>query len=163
VSEARDVRIGVGVDAHPFEVGRPLILGGVQIDHPSGLAGHSDGDALSHAVVDAVLGAAGLGDIGTLFPSTDERWQGASSLGFIVHAAVLLRSAGLGVANIDATVICESPRIAPHRQTIAVHLAESLGISTAQVSVKGTTTDGMGFTGRGEGIAAIVVALVEPV
>jgi 2-C-methyl-D-erythritol 2,4-cyclodiphosphate synthase len=157
------VRIGVGVDAHPFQSGRPLILGGVQIDHPSGLAGHSDGDALSHAVVDAVLGAAGLGDIGTLFPSTDERWRGASSLGFIAHAAVLIRSAGLGVANIDATVICESPLIAPHRQMIAVNLAESLGIATAEVSVKGTTTDGMGFTGRGEGIAAIVVALVEAV
>lgn len=156
------MRIGVGFDAHPFETGRPLVLGGVEISHPSGLAGHSDGDVLAHAVVDAVLGAAGLGDIGSHFPDTHERWRGASSLGFVEHAVSLLASAGLRVANVDATVVCETPRIASVRDGIIERLSSALGVAAAQVSVKGTTTDRMGFTGRGEGIAAVAVALVEP-
>ena len=157
------MRVGIGFDAHPFEAGRPLILGGVEFDHAMGLAGHSDGDVLAHAVVDAVLGAAGLGDVGTHFPDSDDRWRGASSLGFVSHVAALVSDAGLRILNVDATVVCEAPRISIARERIVERLAASLGVGPESVGVKGTTADRMGFTGRGEGIAAVAVALVGPV
>lgn len=155
------MRVGIGIDAHAFEAGRRLVLGGVEIPHPSGLAGHSDGDVLAHAVVDAVLGAAALGDIGTHFPDSDARWRDASSLEFLRHVAVLVAADGARIANVDATVICQAPRIEPVRDQMIERLASSLGVAVADVSVKGTTTDRMGFTGRGDGIAAVAVALLE--
>jgi 2-C-methyl-D-erythritol 2,4-cyclodiphosphate synthase len=152
-------RIGVGFDAHRFAPGRPLMLGTVALDHPQGLAGHSDGDVLTHAVVDAILGAAGLGDIGTHFPSDDPAIAGAASSVFLERAIALARSARYRVLNVDATIVCEAPRIDPWREKIAAALS-AWGIPA--VSVKATTSDGMGFTGRGEGIAAFAVALLEP-
>lgn len=154
------MRVGLGFDAHPFEPGRTLFLGGVAIEHDRGLAGHSDGDVLAHAIVDAVLGAVGLGDIGEHFPSTDERWKDAPSLQFVAAAAASVRAAGFRVENLDATVICEEPRLGPHREEMEARLAQALGVSRNQVHVKATTTDGMGFTGRREGVAAIAVALL---
>ena len=144
------VHTGIGYDAHRLEAGYPLWLGGVHIDFESGLAGHSDGDALVHALVDAILGAAGLGDIGTHFPSSDPQYRGASSIRFLQHAAGLLNQKGWRVTNLDATIIAEHPR-----------LAQSLGLAQAQVNIKSTTSDGMGFTGRGEGIAAFAIATIE--
>lgn len=155
------MRIGIGSDAHRFADGRPLVLGCVLVDHPTGLAGHSDGDVLSHAVVDAVLGAAGLGDIGTHFPSSDERWRDASSDVFLEQVRSLVEGAGYRVANVDAVVVCEFPQIAPYREKMQAALASALGVDPAAVSVKGTTTDTMGFTGRGEGIAALAAVLLE--
>jgi 2-C-methyl-D-erythritol 4-phosphate cytidylyltransferase/2-C-methyl-D-erythritol 2,4-cyclodiphosphate synthase len=155
------VRAGLGFDAHRFAEGRELVLGGVLLDHPAGLAGHSDGDVLSHAVVDALLGAAGLGDIGAHFPSSDERWRDASSDVFLEHARAAVEGAGLRVGNVDCVVICESPRIAVYREKMCAAIASALGIDAAAVSVKATTADTMGFTGRGEGIAAIAVAMLE--
>lgn len=149
-------RVGIGYDSHRFVTGRPLIIGGVTIEFDRGLAGHSDADVLAHAVTDAVLGAAGAGDIGTHFPPTDDRWRDADSI-------ELLRTvvAGLDgrVVNVDATVICERPPINPHRDAIEKRLGSALG---APVSVKATTNEGLGAIGRGEGIAAIAVALFEP-
>ena len=152
-------RIGLGFDAHRFERGRALLLGTIPVDHPSGLAGHSDGDVLTHAIVDAVLGAAGLGDIGAHFPSEDAKWENADSAIFLSHAVAAAASAGYRVVNVDATLICEEPRLAGYREKIEAALAAAIGAGV--VSVKATTTDGMGFTGRGEGIAAIAVALLE--
>ena len=148
------MRVGIGFDAHRFEAGRMLVLGTIAIDHDRGLAGHSDGDVLTHAIVDAILGAAGLGDIGTHFPSSDERWKDADSLIFLQELSVL-GLAGFEVVNVDATVICEEPRLEPYRFKMQEALTSAIG---AEVSVKATTTDTMGFTGRGEGIAAIAVA-----
>jgi 2-C-methyl-D-erythritol 2,4-cyclodiphosphate synthase len=153
------VRVGLGFDAHRFEHGRALLLGTIPIDHPSGLAGHSDGDVLTHAIVDAVLGAAGLGDIGTHFPSEDASWENADSAVFLAHAITAAASAGYRVANVDATVICEQPRLEGYREKIESALDAAIG--GGPVSVKATTTDGMGFSGRGEGIAAIAVVLLE--
>jgi 2-C-methyl-D-erythritol 2,4-cyclodiphosphate synthase len=155
------VRTGIGYDAHRLEAGRPLWLGGVQIDFEAGLAGHSDGDALVHALVDAMLGAAALGDIGTHFPSSDPRYRGASSILFLQHAAGLLEQQGWRVANLDATIIAEGPRLASHYDNMRKTIAESLGLAQAQVNIKSTTSDGMGFTGRGEGIAAFAIATIE--
>ena len=138
-----------------------MVLGGVLVDHPDGLAGHSDGDVLSHAVVDAVLGAAGLGDIGTHFPSSDERWRDAPGRIFLERAAAMTAGSGFLIANVDVTVICEEPRLDAYREKMQSSIAGSLGIGTDRVSVKATTTDGMGFTGRGEGIAAIAVAALD--
>lgn len=137
------------------------MLGGVTIEHPVGLAGHSDADVLCHAVVDAVLGAGGLGDIGTHFPSTEDRWRGAPGERFLEGARDLLLAGGLRVVNVDATVVCESPRISAHREKMEATIASALGLEPGRVSVKATSTDGMGFTGRDEGIAAFAVALVE--
>jgi len=149
-------RVGIGYDVHRLAFGRSLVVGGVEIDFDRGLAGHSDADVLAHAVTDAVLGAAGAGDIGTHFPPTDDRWRDADSI-------ELLRTvvAGLDgrVVNVDATVICERPPINPHRDAIEKRLGSALG---APVSVKATTNEGLGAIGRGEGIAAIAVALFEP-
>lgn len=151
----------MGFDAHRFAEDRPLILGTLRVNHSFGLAGHSDGDVLTHAIVDAVLGAAGLGDIGTHFPSGDDRWQGAESALFLRETARLVRLAGLRILNLDATVICETPRIAPLRGGIESAIAAVLDLSFERVCVKATTTDGMGFTGRGEGMAAYAVALLD--
>lgn len=161
---ASDLRIGLGVDAHALEEGPPLVLGGVRLDHPRGLAGHSDGDVVAHALTDAVLGAAGLGDIGSLFPSDDARFHGADSLGLLAEAYALVRAAGFELVNADCVVIGEEPRIAPHRAEMRSRLAGALGVDASSVNVRATTTDRLGFTGRGEGLAAEAVALlrVEP-
>jgi 2-C-methyl-D-erythritol 2,4-cyclodiphosphate synthase len=154
-----DVRIGIGVDAHALAEGVPLVLGGVRIDHPRGLAGHSDGDVLAHALIDAVLGAAGLGDIGSLFPSGDERHRGASSLDLLREAYAQVVGAGWRLVNADCVLVGEEPRIAAHREEMRRRLAEAVG--EGEVNVRATTTDGLGYTGRGEGLAAHAVALLE--
>ncbi len=153
------MRVGIGVDAHALEDGVPLVLGGVRLDHPRGLAGHSDGDVLAHALVDAVLGAAGLGDIGSLFPSGDERFRGADSLELLREAYRQVHAAGWTLVNADCVLVGEEPRIAPHREEMRRRLSEALG--GGEVNVRATTTDGLGFTGRGEGLAAHAVALLE--
>ena len=150
-------RVGLGVDAHAFADGVPLVLGGVRFESPRGLAGHSDGDVITHALIDAVLGAAGLGDIGSLFPSDSSTPQGVSSLDLLRDALERVRGAGYSVANADCVLIGEEPRIASRREEMAVALGDILG---APVSVRATTTDKLGFTGRGEGLAAQAVALV---
>jgi 2-C-methyl-D-erythritol 2,4-cyclodiphosphate synthase len=157
------VRVGQGFDAHAFGEGRRLVLGGIVFEGETGLAGHSDGDVLTHAVIDALLGAAGLGDIGGHFPSTDERWRDADSIEMLKHVVRLVSQAGLRPLNIDATVIAMKPRLAPHTVALRQNLAMALGIEASRVSVKATTTDGLGALGRGEGIAAMAVALLEEV
>lgn len=154
------MRVGTGFDAHPFVAGRPLMLGCVEIPFDRGLEGHSDADVLAHAVIDALLGAAGLGDIGTHFPP-DERSAGASGAALLTATASLLSGAAVSIVNIDAVVICQAPAVAPYRLMMASAMAEALGIGPGRISVKGTTSDGMGFTGRGEGIAASAVALIR--
>ena len=156
-----ELRIGLGVDAHAFEVGVPLVLGGLTVDHPRGLAGHSDGDVIAHALTDAVLGAAGLGDIGSLFPPGDERWEGADSLELLRDAYARVREAGFELVNADCVLIGQEPRIAPHREEMRLRLADALGVEPDRVNVRATTTDALGFTGRGEGLAAEAVALLE--
>ena len=151
-------RVGIGFDAHALEEGVPLVLGGVRLDHPRGLAGHSDGDVLAHALVDAVLGAAGLGDIGTLFPSGDERFRGADSLDLLREAYRQVRDAGWELVNADCMLVGEEPRIAEHRDEMRRRLSDALG--GGEVNVRATTTDRLGFTGRGEGLAAHAVALL---
>jgi 2-C-methyl-D-erythritol 2,4-cyclodiphosphate synthase len=152
------VRVGLGVDAHAFADGVPLVLGGVAFDSPRGLAGHSDGDVITHALIDAVLGAAGLGDIGSLFPSDTSTPAGISSLELLRDAVAQVRDAGYVVVNADCVLVGEQPRIGPRRAELERVLGE---IVAAPVSVRATTTDGLGFTGRGEGLAAQAVALVE--
>ena len=159
---ASDLRVAIGVDAHAFAEGIPLVLGGVEIGHERGLAGHSDGDVLTHALIDAMLGGAGLGDIGSMFSSDDARWQGARSLDLLADASAAVRAAGYELVNADCVLVGEEPRIAPHREEMAARLAEAIGAAREQVSVRATTTDGLGFTGRREGLAAYVVALVKP-
>ena len=156
-----DLRVGIGVDAHAFEEGVRLVLGGVRIDHPRGLAGHSDGDVLAHALTDALLGAAGLEDIGALFPSDDERWRGADSLDLLARAYEQVRAAGWELVNADCVLVGEEPRLAPHRDEMRARLAGALGADAGQVAVRATTTDGLGFAGRGEGLAAHAVALLR--
>ncbi|PWU24568.1 MAG: 2-C-methyl-D-erythritol 2,4-cyclodiphosphate synthase [Candidatus Rokuibacteriota bacterium] len=155
-----DVRVGTGFDAHAFAEGVPLVLGGVSIDHSRGLAGHSDGDVITHALIDAVLGAAGLGDIGSLFPTEDDAFSGASSLDLLANAYIGVREAGLELVNADCVLIGEEPRIAPHREQMRGRLATVLGAVPDAVNVRATTTDRLGFTGRGEGLAALAVALL---
>jgi 2-C-methyl-D-erythritol 2,4-cyclodiphosphate synthase len=155
------MRIGNGYDVHAFTPGRPLVLGGVTIPYELGLAGHSDADTVIHAVVDALLGAAALGDIGTHFPSNDERWKDQPSSVFLDYTYTLLLQHGWHISNIDATIIAQRPRMAPHIQAMRAHLTEHLRLTLEQVSVKATTTDGLGFTGRSEGIACYAVALIE--
>jgi len=147
--------VGIGYDSHRFAEGRRLVLGGVEVDHEVGLAGHSDADVLTHAVIDALLGASGGGDIGTLFPDDDERWRDADSIDLLRTAVGTI---GGRIVNIDATVICERPRLAAHREEMERLLAEA---TSARVSVKATSNEGMGWIGRGEGIACIAVAAVE--
>jgi 2-C-methyl-D-erythritol 2,4-cyclodiphosphate synthase len=155
-----DLRIGLGVDAHAFGDGVPLVLGGVTIDHPRGLVGHSDGDVVAHALTDALLGAAGLADIGALFPSGDERHRGANSLELLADAYRQVREAGFALVNADCVLIGQEPRIAPHREAMRDRLAGALGVPRERVNVRATTTDRLGFTGRGEGLAAEAVALL---
>ena len=153
------VRTGIGVDTHAFARGRPLILGGVDIPHEEGLAGHSDADVLTHAVIDALLGAAGLGDIGQHFPDTDERFEDADSLELLRTVVVFLEENGFRIVHVDATVMMERPKLAPHRPAIRERLAGVL--AGASVSVKATTGERMGFVGREEGVAALAVATLE--
>ncbi|MBA2298055.1 MAG: 2-C-methyl-D-erythritol 2,4-cyclodiphosphate synthase [Actinobacteria bacterium] len=156
-----ELRIGLGIDAHAFAKGIPLVLGGVAIDHPSGLAGHSDGDVIAHALTDALLGAAGLADIGALFPSSDERWRDADSLELLQDAYAQVRAAGYALVNADCVLIGQEPTIAPHREEMRRRLAGALGVASGLVNVRATTTDRLGFTGRGDGLAAEAVALLE--
>jgi 2-C-methyl-D-erythritol 2,4-cyclodiphosphate synthase len=156
-----DLRIGMGVDAHAFADGVRLVLGGVEIEHPQGLAGHSDGDVISHALIDAILGAAGLGDIGALFPPDDPRWHGSDSLDLLALAYEQVRAAGYALVNADCVLVGERPRIASHREEMRRRLAGALAVEPARVNVRATTTDGLGFTGRGEGLAAEAVVLLE--
>jgi 2-C-methyl-D-erythritol 2,4-cyclodiphosphate synthase len=156
-----DLRIGTGIDAHAFEAGVPLVLGGVEIDHPSGLAGHSDGDVIAHALTDAVLGAAGLADIGALFPSEGAAGHGTDSLALLTEAYRQVRAAGYTLVNADCVLIGQEPRIAAHREEMRRRLAGALGVAVAAVNVRATTTDFLGFTGRREGLAAQAVALLE--
>ena len=156
-----ELRIGLGVDAHAFADGVPLVLGGVAIDHPQGLAGHSDGDVVAHALTDALLGAAGLADIGALFPSGDERFRGADSLGLLAEAYRRVGEAGLELVSADCVLVGEEPRIAPHREEMRRRLAGALRVEPERVNVRATTTDGLGFAGRGEGLAAQAVALLR--
>ena len=155
------MRVGLGVDAHALEEGVPLVLGGVELESPRGLAGHSDGDVIAHALIDAVLGAAGMGDIGSLFPSGAEEWKGASSLDLLSRAYAQVREAGFELANADCVLVAEEPRIAPVREAMRARLATAMGVDPAQVTVRATTTDRLGFTGRGEGLAALAVALLQ--
>jgi len=152
-------RVGIGVDAHALVEGVPLVLGGIELEHPSGLAGHSDGDVLAHALIDAVLGAAGLGDIGSLFPSDDEGLRGVSSLDLLAQAYAQVRVAGWRLVNADCVLIGERPRIAARREEMRAKLQATIG--EGEVNVRATTTDRLGFTGRGEGLAAQAVALLE--
>jgi 2-C-methyl-D-erythritol 2,4-cyclodiphosphate synthase len=147
------------VDAHALEQGVPLVLGGVPIEHHAGLAGHSDGDVLAHALIDALLGGAGLGDIGALFPSGDERFRGASSIELLREAYAQVKAAGWRLVNADVVLIGEQPRLAPHREEMRRRLTDAVG--EGEVNVRATTTDHLGFTGRGEGLAAQAVALLE--
>lgn len=155
------IRIGSGYDVHAFAPNRSLILGGVTIPYEYGLAGHSDADAVIHAVVDALLGAAALGDIGTHFPSNDPRWKDQPSAVFLDYTLELLSQQQWRIGNIDATIVAERPKLSPHIQAMRAHLAERLHLVLDQVSVKATTTDGLGFAGRREGIACYAVALIE--
>jgi 2-C-methyl-D-erythritol 2,4-cyclodiphosphate synthase len=156
-----DFRVGTGFDAHALVDGVPLVLGGVEVPYPRGLAGHSDGDVLAHALTDALLGAAGLEDIGALFPSGDPRWKGASSLHLLAEAWRSVREQGWELANADCVLIGEEPRLAPHRDAMRAALSRAIDVDPALVAVRATTTDGLGFTGRGDGLAAQVVALLR--
>jgi 2-C-methyl-D-erythritol 2,4-cyclodiphosphate synthase len=156
-----EIRVGIGFDAHAFAEGVPLVLGGVAFEHSRGLAGHSDGDVVAHALIDAVLGAADLGDIGSFFPADDEQYRGASSLDLLWKAYREVRDAGWRLVNADCVLVGEEPRIADVREEMGQRLAEALGVETGRVSVRATTTDGLGFTGRGEGLAAQAVALLS--
>jgi 2-C-methyl-D-erythritol 2,4-cyclodiphosphate synthase len=158
------VRTGIGFDSHPFAEGRRLVLGGVEVpDAERGLAGHSDADALAHAVVDALLGAAGAGDIGEHYPDTEERWRNTDSMVMLREAAALVAERGWAVRNVDATVVCEAPRLAPYRAAMQERLGAAVDLDPEAVGVKFTTSEGMGFVGRGEGIAALAVATLERV
>jgi 2-C-methyl-D-erythritol 2,4-cyclodiphosphate synthase len=155
------MRVGTGHDVHPFEDGRALVLGGVRFEGERGLAGHSDGDALTHALIDALLGAAALGDIGTHFPSSDERWRDADSIELLKQVATVVVAAGYEIVNVDITVIAERPRVGPRGADMRAWLGLALGIDLASVSVKATTNDGLGAIGRGDGIAAQAIALLQ--
>lgn len=152
------IRVGQGIDVHPFDDSRPLILGGVRISETGGLSGHSDADAVLHAITDALLGAAGAGDIGQYFPSIDERWRNADSRVFVAEAMRILKGE---IANIDVTVIAQKPKLAPHREAMRDSIAELLGLPLDRVNVKATTTDHLGFIGRAEGICAMAIVAVS--
>jgi 2-C-methyl-D-erythritol 2,4-cyclodiphosphate synthase len=154
------MRVGIGYDSHRFAEGRRLTLGGVVIPHPVGLAGHSDADAIAHAVTDAILGAAALGDIGTHFPPDDEAWRDADSIELLKRAAALVMGAGFRPVNVDVTVVCEAPVIRPHAAAMAARLGGALGLDPGAVSIKGKSNEGMGWIGRGEGVAVMAVAVL---
>ncbi|HEV7239086.1 MAG TPA: 2-C-methyl-D-erythritol 2,4-cyclodiphosphate synthase [Thermoanaerobaculia bacterium] len=155
------IRVGQGIDIHPFDASRPLILGGVRISETGGLSGHSDADAVLHAITDALLGAAGAGDIGHYFPSTDERWRDADSSRFVHEAMRIIDEMDSRIANVDVTVIAQQPKLAPHRDAMVASIAKLLELPEGHVNVKATTTDQLGFIGRAEGICAMAVVLVE--
>ena len=155
-------RSGIGYDSHRFGEGRRLVLGGVEVPEAErGLTGHSDADVLTHAVIDALLGAAGLGDIGLHYPDSDERWRDADSIALLREVSRFLSEHGWTVRHLDASVICEAPKLGAHRDEMRAHLSEAVGLAPLEVNVKFTTNEGMGFVGRGEGIAALAVATVE--
>ncbi|MBQ6973725.1 MAG: 2-C-methyl-D-erythritol 2,4-cyclodiphosphate synthase [Oscillospiraceae bacterium] len=156
-----NLRVGHGYDVHRLVSDRKLILGGVEIPYETGLEGHSDADVLTHAVMDALLGACGLGDIGRHFPDSDDRYRGISSLVLLDHVATLLREKGFGVVNVDVTLIAQAPKVGPYRQQMVDNLASHMGVSPDQINVKATTEEHLGFTGSGEGMACNAVALVE--
>lgn len=155
------MRIGHGYDVHKLVPGRDLILGGVKLEHSAGLLGHSDADVVTHAVMDALLGAAGLGDIGQMFPDTDPQYAGADSLELLTRVAARLRAAGFRVGNVDATIIAQKPKLAGAIEEMRANLAGAMGVEAGRVNVKATTEERLGFTGREEGIAAHAVALIE--
>ncbi|MEJ2677618.1 MAG: 2-C-methyl-D-erythritol 2,4-cyclodiphosphate synthase [Gemmatimonadota bacterium] len=154
------MRVGIGYDSHRFDADRPLVLGGVEIPDVPGLAGHSDADAVAHAVIDAVLGAAGRGDIGQWFPADDPRWSGADSMALLRQVVGTVQADGLRVGNVDVTVVCEQPRLAPHVAGMRASLAAALDVALDAVSIKGKSNEGMGWIGRGEGVAVLAVALL---
>jgi len=155
------VRVGIGYDSHRFDPGRALILGGVAIPDHAGLKGHSDGDAVAHALIDAILGAAGLGDIGRHYPDSDPRWLGADSMELLSEVVHLVTDRGYRVGNVDTTIIAETPRLSPWVDAIAERIADRLQVARSSVSLKGKTNEGMGWIGRGEGLAVLVVALLD--
>jgi len=155
------VRVGIGYDSHRFDPGRALILGGVAIPDHAGLKGHSDGDAVAHALIDAILGAAGLGDIGRYYPDSDPRWLGADSMELLSEVVDLVTDRGCRVVNVDTTIIAETPRLSPWVDAIAERIADRLQVARSSVSLKGKTNEGMGWIGRGEGLAVLVVALLD--
>jgi 2-C-methyl-D-erythritol 2,4-cyclodiphosphate synthase len=154
-------RSGIGYDSHRVLAGRRLVLGGVELESDAGLDGHSDADALAHALIDALLGAAGLGDIGEHFPDSDERYRDADSIGLLEQAVALVRERGFALVNVDATIVMERPKLGPARAAIRARLAAVLGLTIADVNVKATTGEGIGFVGRGEGVAVIALATLE--
>jgi 2-C-methyl-D-erythritol 2,4-cyclodiphosphate synthase len=157
-----EIRVGMGIDAHALEAGVALVLGGVHFEqHEAGLAGHSDGDVIAHALIDAVLGAANCGDIGTLFPSGDEQYRGSSSLDLLARAYEVVSGQGWQLVNADCVLVGEQPRIGPHRTEMAAKLAAAMGVAADRIAVRATTTDRLGFAGRGEGLAAQAVALLQ--
>ena len=155
------VRTGLGYDSHRLAPGRRLVLGGIELVSERGLAGHSDADALTHAVIDAVLGAAGLGDIGMHFPDSDERWRDADSIELLRSVVARAHGAGYAVVNVDATVVMEAPQLGPARERMRARLADALGLDPERVNVKATTGEGIGFAGRGEGVAALAIATLD--
>ena len=155
------VRTGMGVDVHAFAGGGPIVMGGIEVPHDKGLAGHSDADVVLHSITDALLGAAGEGDIGLHFPPSDSQWKGANSDRFLAHAAALIRDRGGIIDHVDCTIICEAPKIGPHREAMRARIAEILQLKAGQVSIKATTTERLGFTGRSEGVAAQAVATIR--
>ncbi len=150
--------VGIGYDSHRLAAGRKLVIGGVEIEHEQGLEGHSDADVLTHAVIDALLGAAGLGDIGEHFPDTDERWRDADSIALLAHVVSLIRDTGQEIVNVDCTLVMERPKLGGHKVAIRDSLAAALGLDARRVNVKASTGEGIGFVGRGEGVAALAVA-----
>ena len=155
------MRIGIGYDIHRLVKGRSLILGGVSIAHEKGLLGHSDADVLTHAICDALLGAAGLGDIGTHFPDSDPQYKDISSLTLLAEICRLLSENGFQIVNLDATLFAEAPKLAPHRQSMQTKLANAMNVGPAEINIKATTTEGLGVIGKGEGIAAMCIALID--
>ncbi len=155
------IRVGIGYDSHRFVAGRALVLGGVTVPHAYGLAGHSDADAVAHALTDAILGAAAAGDIGRLFPDTDPRWKDADSLELLRSAYEVVRGRGLAFRQADLTIIAEQPKLGPHLAAMAERLAGRLGVAAGDISLKAKTNEGMGFIGRGEGLAVLAVATLE--
>jgi len=150
--------VGIGYDSHRLEDGRRLVIGGVELEHERGLAGHSDADVLAHAVIDALLGAAGMGDIGEHFPDSDERWRDADSMGLLEQVVASIREKGIDLVNVDCTLLMERPKLGPHRAAIRESLAATLAVDVQRVNVKASTGEGIGFVGRGEGVAALAVA-----
>lgn len=155
------MRVGIGYDVHAFAEGRPLVLGGVEVPHDRGLAGHSDADVVAHAIMDAILGALREGDIGRLFPDTDPAFRGADSLVLLEQVSALMRDRGYALVDADCVIVCEAPKLSPYRDRMRENLARALGVTADDVGLKATTTEGLGFEGRGEGIAAQAVVLLE--